>query len=155
METGNKERKITLIGYIRWLYLTAKVRWADWMAMHSQRLGRKGLLIAFGLFTSSFSGLCLVLIFSGGTLFYKEQPVRPEAITTIRAPDAPVTRNALPDTLLLNQLKAFRRYMDALGATENGRKTRDSLLGARPGLMDSVRLAESIYTNNKDEHYEK
>lgn len=155
MATDSKERKVTLTGYIRWLYLRAKAVWAAWMTEYSQRLGRKGLLIALILFTGVFGSLCIALTLWGGSLFYRAAPIQTDAISTIRAPGAPLRTSVLPDTLLPNQLKAFRCYMHNLEATDKGRKTRDSLLRARPGLIDSVRMAEAIYTNNKDIHYEK
>jgi len=39
----------------------------------------------------------------------------------------------------------FRSYMDSLYTSEEGKNQYDSILQARPGLMDSVQLLEQIY----------
>lgn len=142
-------------GYLQLLYLRTKVKWAEWMHRQSLRLGRRGLMICLGVFTTIFGACCLLLIFSGGTLLSSSPSVKSDRIITIRAPDEPKFSAAAPDTLLLEQIVAFRTYMQDLEASENGRKTRDSLLRARPGLMDSIRIAEILIKNQKEEHHEK
>lgn len=103
--------------------------------------------MTFGVFTTVIAAGCLLLIFSGGTVLRTSSSISPDKIISIRAPDPPYNPIPVPDTLLQQQLAAFRRYMNDLNTTEAGRKTRDSLLRARPGLMDSIAIAETLYTN--------
>lgn len=147
MKNKDKTSKPVLDGYLQRLYLRARARWVQWMSRHSQRLGRRGLMIAFGVFIIMIATGCLLLIFSGGTLLRTSPSISPDKIISIRAPDQPYIPIPVPDTLLQQQVAAFRRYMADLEKTEAGRKTRDSLLNERPGLMDSIAIAETLYTN--------
>lgn len=45
------------------------------------------------------------------------------------------------------QIKQFRNYMDSL--KQKARNEYDSILQARPGLMDSVQMLEQIYLSQK------
>ena len=44
-----------------------------------------------------------------------------------------------------NKLQLFKRYMDSLRMDKTGKKSYDSILISRPGIMDSVTLLEKIY----------
>jgi hypothetical protein len=151
MENKKKTEGPVLDNYLYLLYLKAKVNWAEWMHRQSLRLGKQGVKIAFGVLTSLFGGFCLLLMISGGQQFYSRQPVRPDGIQTIRAPSATANIGASRDTVMMKQIEAFHTYMDKLTLTQGGRKIRDSLLKARPGLLDSIKIVESMYNNKKDE----
>lgn len=43
------------------------------------------------------------------------------------------------------RIQQFLRYTDSLDLTVSGRKTSDSILKSRPGLMDSVRYCEKMF----------
>ncbi|WP_162944812.1 hypothetical protein [Flavisolibacter nicotianae] len=45
----------------------------------------------------------------------------------------------------VERIERFRRYMDSLGESPTGRKHRDSLLALSHGLMDSLRMIETLY----------
>lgn len=140
-----------LDNYLQLIYLKAKAMWAEWMDRNSARLGAGKTKILFIVVTALFGTLCLLLIFSGGQLFYTKPNLHPDIIQTIRAPSAAITTASPSDTLAMKQIRALRSYMDTLSVTEGGRKTRDSILEARPGLMDSIRILEAMYNYNKDE----
>lgn len=146
MKNNDKASKPLLDGYLQKLYLRVRARWVQWMSRHSQRLSRRGLMIVFGVFTTMIAAGCLLLIFSG-TLLSTSPSISTDKIISIRAPDPTKSPNIVRDTLLQQQLSAFRRYMAELEKTEAGRKTRDSLLRARPGLIDSIAVVETLYTN--------
>lgn len=139
--------KPVLDGYLQQLYLRTKIKWAGWMHRQSLRLGRRGVIISLAVFTCIFGACCLLLIFKGGLNMSSSPAVKPDRIISIRAPDEPEFPTAVTDTLLLNQIAAFKSYMRKLEASESGRKTRDSLLRARPGLTDSIRMAETLLNN--------
>lgn len=44
---------------------------------------------------------------------------------------------------------SFRRYMDSLQQNENGKHQYDSILQARPGLMDSAQALEQLYLSQQ------
>lgn len=43
------------------------------------------------------------------------------------------------------RIERFKRYLDSLGGSENGKRLRDNGLLSRPGLMDSIRFVEKLY----------
>lgn len=140
-----------LDNYLQLIYLKAKARWAEWMDRNSSKLGAREIKILFIVVTALFGTLCILLILSGGQMFYTKPSIRPDIIQTIRAPSAAINTQSPLDTLAMRQIRAFHSYMDTLSVTEGGRKTRDSILEARPGLLDSIRILEAMYNYNKDE----
>jgi hypothetical protein len=44
---------------------------------------------------------------------------------------------------------SFKQYMDSLYATEKGKHQYDSILQARPGLMDSAQVLEQLYLSQQ------
>jgi len=44
-------------------------------------------------------------------------------------------------------IQSFERYMDSLKQSESGRTLHDSILIARPGLMDSIRMLKEIHNS--------
>lgn len=151
MEKKKTTPPAVLESYLQLIYLKAKARWAEWMTRQSSRLDAGVTKILFIVVTALFGTLCLLLILSGGQLFYAKPSLRPDIIQTIRAPSAAITTASPSDTLAMKKIMAFHSYMDTLSVTEGGRKTRDSILEARPRLMDSIRILESMYNYNKDE----
>ncbi|MFT3981207.1 MAG: hypothetical protein QM687_12100 [Ferruginibacter sp.] len=43
------------------------------------------------------------------------------------------------------RIESFEQYMDSLRLSEPGRKIHDSILIARPGLLDSIKMLKEIY----------
>lgn len=151
MKNTEETKGPVLDNFLHLLYLKAKVSWCEWMSRRSARLAPKVAKTLFIVITSLLAGLSLLMILSGGQVLYNKPHIRPEAIQTIRAPSAATSNDAIGDTLTLKQIKAFHKYMDTLARSEKGRKTRDSILEARPGLLDSIRIVESMYNNKEDE----
>lgn len=112
-------------------------------------------MVAFGVFTVTVGACCILLIFTGGFHLQSDPSVQPDRIVKIRAPDNNSSPAALPDTLLLKRIQAFKSYLQNLEASENGRRIRDSLLTARPGLLDSISMAETLLNNQNEDQYEK
>lgn len=139
---NNAKQKATLPQYINAMYLRLKLAWVEWMERQSARLGRRGQYIALGVFVTLSLSCCLLLVF-GGTSNFINADIAPLPISKVKT----VNEKPMPETndsILQNRLHAFHKYIDSLARSPSGRKTRDSLLAARPGLMDSVRMAESL-----------
>src|SRR5687767_12182579 len=43
------------------------------------------------------------------------------------------------------RINSFKKYMDSLSKSSQARLVYDSILKARPGLMDSIQIIEEIY----------
>ena len=61
--------------------------------------------------------------------------------------DECVVVEPMVDEVTWQQIKDFRHYMDSL--KQNKKVEYDSILQARPGLMDSVQMLEQIYLSQK------
>lgn len=48
-------------------------------------------------------------------------------------------------------IQNFKKYMDSMAKTPSGRRTFDSIITARPGLIDSILLIEHIYLSQTKE----
>ena len=64
-----------------------------------------------------------------------------------KAGDENLIPEAYVDEETWQQIKQFRNYMDSL--KQKRRNEYDSILQARPGLMDSVQMLEQIYLSQK------
>jgi len=47
------------------------------------------------------------------------------------------------------RLERFRSYMDSLARSPTGRAMHDSIIAARPGMMDSIDLIQGLYSSQK------
>jgi hypothetical protein len=155
MKTDKKPiHKATLPQYANAMYLRLKLAWVEWMDRQSTRLGRRGQYIALVLFVSISLSCCLLLIF-GGTSKVINAAITQLPITKVKTVNQTPIGPHTNDSVLQNRIQSFHKYIDSLARSPSGRKTRDSLLVARPGLMDSVRIAESLINNRKTSTYEK
>ena len=64
-----------------------------------------------------------------------------------RGGDEIINGQVMVDEKTYQQIAGFKYYMDSL--QQNQRKRYDSILQARPGLMDSVQMLEQIYFSPK------
>jgi hypothetical protein len=155
MKTDKKSiHKATLPQHINALYLRLKLAWVEWMDRQSTRLGTRGQYIALGLFVTISLSCCLLLIF-GGTSRVVNAAIMPLPISKVKTVNEKPVGLHTNDSILQSRIQSFHKYIDSLARSPSGRKTRDSLLAARPGLMDSVRMAESLNKNRKTSKYEK
>ena len=127
--------------YVKQLTAKANGLWAGWMDRHWNMMGRRSQFLAFGFFVALSATGCLVLILTGG--YGNWQKIRPDPIKAVRIPED--TDAALNKTGLLESITAFEGYLDSLSRSEAGRRTRDSILEARPGILDSIGLVKLLY----------
>jgi hypothetical protein len=151
---NNALHKATLPQYVNAMYLRLKLEWVEWMDRQTTRLGRRGQYIALGLFVAISLSCCLLLIF-GGTSKVINAGIAPQPISKVKTVNQKPMGLQTNDSVLQNRIQSFHKYIDSLARSPSGRKTIDSLLSARPGLMDSVRMAESLINNRKTSTYEK
>lgn len=108
--------------------------------------------IAFVSFCLLYGGCSIYLLF---TAFWKQS-------ATMKVDKISIPSHVIqPNPKELNQelpmiseseyqrIKSFRTYMDSLKHDQRGRLVYDSIVQARPGLLDSVSVAESIYKQQK------
>lgn len=129
-------------GYIAGGLLKVQSGWAGWMQRQSEKLGTKGKKVALVLcclFTLSYSTIIIVKGLNGDrSIGVSRSSIKPPMML----PEDPEPE---PGKAEIHRLKQFRRYLDSLAADVNGRKVYDSLLHARPGLIDSLEFVEQAY----------
>lgn len=62
-----------------------------------------------------------------------------------RSGDEELRSDQYVDKETYQQIEVFEQYMDSLQRSTTEIKARDSILQARPGLMDSIRMLKEIY----------
>jgi hypothetical protein len=126
-------------------------RWADFMQRHTERLSRNGKLITLSLFCLTTGSLSIYLIASSvtmgkGSVFtvihLKKLP------NAIKSGDENTKASLIATKDGFERIQRFRLYMDSLAGSPSGKKLYDSILGQRPGLMDSLFLIEKIYQSH-------
>lgn len=128
--------------------LVIQKMWANWMNRkinHYPAKTKRTALIGMVLFVGVYCCYLLISSFSGSPLETVEQPgkIMPGII---HKNDDAIQIDL--DTAVQQKIVAFRHYLDSLNQTEAGRKEKDSLLKARPGLIDSLTLLEELIKNN-------
>jgi len=137
---------------------------ARWIRMIDDRLRKfAGYLSAKSENVPKKSGQFYLFVFClvfGGTSIYIairgiESPSSKIAIQNISVPVYTMAADSskmLPSLPLLTEqqyqrIVNFKIFMDSLQSSAAGKVLYDSIVSARPGLMDSIRLVEQLYKN--------
>lgn len=123
-------------------------RWAAFMARHTERLSVKWKVIVLFFFCLCFGGLSILfiarsLVNNNAVSFHVTQVKTPQHIG--KAGDEKTKAISIVTKEEFEKIKRFRKYMDSLVRSPSGKKSYDSILINRPGLMDSIILIENIY----------
>lgn len=108
--------------------------------------------ITFASFCLLYGGCNVYLLF---TAFWKQPAtMRVDKISTpshVIQPGKTELNQQLPivSESEYHRIKSFMAYMDSLKHDPGGRLVYDSIVQARPGLLDSVSVVESIYKQQK------
>lgn len=125
--------------------------WAGWMGVQASRLSvqkQKLALLLFILLTGSYFLYLMaqsILGYNGGGLYIS--PLSAPAYATATGAEIKEVRIPVSKAEYL-KVSRFREYMDSLARNPSGKNIHDSILLARPGLMDSLVLIENYYQSN-------
>ena len=147
METKTKKvnefRKEGLHTYAEKLYQKGKTRWAGWMGGKAATLSQRQLYLSLSVFIVAMGACCCWQLYNGimGNHMIIINSGRLKTVVTEKG------GRATPSVSTGEYIKIqrFRHYMDSLASTVAGRKVRDSILEARPGLPDSIASLEAYY----------
>lgn len=112
--------------------------WAEWMNRKTARLSKRTLYISLVLFISiSLVYNSIVFVGGGATLI---------GFGNIKTPNKVSPPKGVDDVYRaeVRRVKRFIKVMDSLHGAPDGRKTYDSIMHARPGLLDSARAMEKL-----------
>ena len=121
-----------------------QAKWAAGMDRLFNRLSpgrRKAAMACLFLLLLTYSTVQLARSFEG--IAAARKPVAISVPVNIKENRALALPDKIPKAVI--RIIRYRRYLDSLGATEQGRQLRDSLLRQHPGLMDSLVLVERQY----------
>ena len=128
--------------------LRLQQRWAAFMERHTERLSVKWKLIVLFFFCLCSGGLSILFIARSlmnnhATSFHVIQGKIPQHIS--KSGDERTKAVTIVTKEEYDKIQHFRKYMDSLARSPSGKKSYDSILINRPGLMDSIILIENIY----------
>lgn len=119
--------------------------WLECKTAHFSRLNWIVILLCFIVFTTTCSIYLIVNSFSGNT--NRNITVTPITKPTnlVTTKEKPVELKSIISKTEFEKIKGFRKYMDSLGRSPEGKKTYDSIVSDRPGLLDSLTILENYY----------
>lgn len=119
--------------------------WLELKTAHFTRLNWIVILLAFIVFTGGCSIYLIVKSFSGNpseniTVIPITKPAN-----SIPLKEKPLELNEVIGKREFKKITSFRKYMDSLTRSPTGKKTYDSIVSDRPGLLDSLTIIENYY----------
>ncbi|MFH7017394.1 hypothetical protein [Flavobacterium sp. FlaQc-47] len=120
-------------------------QWLERKTAHFSRLNWIVVLFTFILFTGGCSIYLIVNSFSNNKS--RNITIAPIIKPTNDIPlkEKPLELNAIISKTEFEKITSFRKYMDSLGRSPTGKKTHDSIVLNRPGLLDSLTIVENYY----------
>lgn len=125
---------------------------ADYLNQKTATLSRRQTVTGLVIFCLLFGGS------SGFTIWHSLRSSGGVRIQTIKVPAHTIIpgndRNdeAILTSRELDRIKSFRRYLDSLQQTEEGKAVYDSIARYRPGLLDSLAFIEYQLQIKTSEH---
>lgn len=119
--------------------------WLERKTANFTRLNWMLFLLSFTVLTTSCSLYVLVNSFSSSQL--KSITVLPISKPTnaVYLKEKSAERKEIISKTEYEKITSFRKYMDSLGRSPTGKKTYDSIVSDRPGLLDSLTIIENYY----------
>ena len=120
---------------------------ADYLNAKAACLSRRQLMMGFWMFCIGFGGYSFYLIVQA---FY--QPAKAVQLKAIHIPEhsiIPETKehtNKLLTQREANSIIQFQQYLDSLQQSKTGQQIYDSILHHRPGLLDSLRVIQQLFS---------
>jgi len=130
---------------------TAKEKIANYLQRKSESLSARAKKYSLIFFCLLFGGTSIAITIHSATT--KAQPV---SITNISKPAHSIQNENLylhRDSSItkqeFNRVEQFKQYLFQLQINSSGKKKFDSIIQARPQLIDSINLFEKIYLQQK------
>lgn len=144
-----QEGSPTIASNVRTKINSMSHRWADQLQIKSERLSITGKCVLLLGFVCVFGGLSLYVGWRSIKISDKSQPTEIDRMV-ISKPSAPRLMAPPPtDQMIVSPdsytaIVRFRKYLDSL-AQAGDLRTRDSLVKANPGMLDSMAIIERSY----------
>ncbi|MEO6547909.1 MAG: hypothetical protein ABIN94_07905 [Ferruginibacter sp.] len=123
-------------------------KWADYLNGRTARKSRASKLIGLIVFCVLFGGSSILLILNAFSKQGESLSIGKISVPVYVMPKNTVSE-FIPLAILTNKqhenIQRFKRAMDSLRSTSDGKGIYDSICKARPGLMDSVIYIEEMF----------
>ncbi len=136
-------------------YLFIQGEWAQWMTKKTANVSFSCLLVIWVFCVASAAGYSMYLIvnsLSGTTTNSISVTPMVTPLKLVETGDAIHQKNSFVSKNQLEKIIRFQRYLDSLARSPTGKKTFDSILNNRPGLLDSLVIIENYYQSNFKNH---
>ena len=120
-------------------------KWLERKTSHFSRLNWIVVLFIFIFFTGGCSIYLIVKSFSGSTTESVTIIPFTKPTSSVDLKETSIGIKTIISKAELERVAHFRRYMDSLGRSPTGKKTHDSIVFKRPGLLDSLTMLENYY----------
>lgn len=136
----------SVTGYFRLAYLRAKYCWASWLERRAARISRTRLCVLIAVFLLT-SGSYFVFLAVRGFTSQADKAVDLVPIKTISA--GGIEKMRAPSWISKNEYEMIVDYGGYLDSLQRySPKAYDSLIRARPGLPDSIKIVRNYYESN-------
>ncbi|WP_073078631.1 MULTISPECIES: hypothetical protein [Chitinophaga] len=123
-------------------------RWADWLNAKAANWSSFKVKVILVVFIFSYVTVTALVLINAGKSADSHVRIRPILIPKNVLPSD--NHSNTPASLYVTErMKQFRRYLDSLKSDKIGMGVYDSLLVARPGLIDSLYQMEELDNNKK------
>lgn len=145
-----KETKVqdTVAKGIAGFLLSVQNKFTSFMSERVNNLSSCSKQFCLGIFCLLFGGFSIYAFL--GAFHHSENSVKtikPDQVAVPKYYDQRNSEFEEPQVSAkdITRINHFREYMDSLSRSSRGRSEYDSILKARPGLMDSIKIIEEIY----------
>jgi hypothetical protein len=126
------------------LLMSVQSRFAEGMDTKTNALSIKAKWLWLFVFCLLFGGFSICAFI--GAFTDREKTIKPSQISVPKYYDrTEVLIQSQVSDRDIKRIYRFKKYMDSLRGSQEGKIVYDSILKARPGLMDSVQAVEQIY----------
>ncbi|WP_461791345.1 hypothetical protein [Pedobacter sp.] len=115
--------------------------WAEWMNQRTAGLSRRTLYISLILFVAISIAYNSTVLVGGNSASMGFGSIEVPS----KAPQPQIIDKAFQAEI--KRVKRFTKFMDSLQGSPSGKKTYDSIMKARPGLLDSAKAMENWINN--------
>ena len=126
------------------ILLSIQFRFAVFMGLKTSTMSTNAKWLWLLVFCLVFGGFSISALF--GTFRQNQKAMKPSQLSVPKheriVPEVyeePVTEKDI------ERINGFKKYLDSMRLSSNGKIWYDSILRTRPGLMDSIRTIEEIY----------
>ena len=128
--------------------LSVQNRFASFMSARTINLNKKAKQFYLIIFCLVFGGLSLYAFIGAFSSSERAgKSIKPDQVSVPKYYDRTSTEIKVPTVSdkEIKRIDRFKKYMDSLNHSVKGKAKYDSILKARPGLMDSIKAIEQFY----------